>query len=48
MKEHELQSYLRSLNGGWMDLENTVDTFKSGPPGSEVRGIAVSWMSYTA
>jgi putative NIF3 family GTP cyclohydrolase 1 type 2 len=48
MKAYELQSYLRSLNGGWMDLENTVDTFKSGPPGSEVRGIAVSWMSYTA
>ena len=24
MLAKELQSYLRSLNGGWMDLENTV------------------------
>ncbi len=31
-----------------MDLEKTVDTFKSGSPEVEVRGIAVSWMSTTA
>jgi putative NIF3 family GTP cyclohydrolase 1 type 2 len=30
-----------------MDLEHTVDTFKAGNPEAEVRGIAVSWMSYT-
>jgi hypothetical protein len=29
-----------------MDLENTVDTFKSGDPSSQVTGIAVGWMSY--
>lgn len=48
MLAKELQSYLRSLNGGWMDLENTVDTFKSGSPEVEVKGIAVSWMSTRA
>ena len=47
MKIHEIQSHLRSLNGGWMDLEKTVDTFKSGDPKAEVTGIAVGWMSYT-
>jgi putative NIF3 family GTP cyclohydrolase 1 type 2 len=44
----DLQSYLRSLDGGWMDLENTVDTFKSGSPDVEIKGIAVSWMSTRA
>ena len=29
-----------------MDLENTVDTFKAGDPDTDVRGIAVGWMSY--
>jgi len=47
MKARELQSYLRSLNGGWMKLEKTVDTFKAGDPEAEIRGIAVGWMSYT-
>ena len=47
MRASELQSHLRSLNGGWMDLENTVDTYKSGDPEAEVTGIAVSWMSTT-
>jgi len=41
----ELQDYLRSLNGGWMDLHATVDTFKSGGPETQVTGITVSWMS---
>jgi len=45
MLAKDLQTYLRSLNGGWMDLETTVDTFKSGDPEAEVAGIAVSWMS---
>src|SRR5512139_3975060 len=47
MKAIEIQSYLRSLNRGWMDLDKTVDTFKAGDPQAEVRGIAVGWMSYT-
>lgn len=47
MRARELQSYLRSLNGGWMNLEKSVDTFKAGDPESEVCGIAVGWMSYT-
>lgn len=47
MLAQNLQDYFRSLNGGWMDLEKTVDTFKSGDPSAEVRGIAVSWMSTT-
>jgi len=46
MHARDLQAYLRSLNGGWMDLEKTVDTFKAGDPDTEVRGIAVGWMSY--
>ncbi len=45
MLAKDLQSYLRSLNGGWMDLDRTVDTFKAGDPEAEVTGIAVSWMS---
>ena len=47
MKAYELQSYLQTLNRGWVDSEKTVDTFKSGEPNSEVQGIAVAWMSYT-
>ena len=47
MKASELQSYLRSHNGGWMKLDRTVDTFKAGDPESDIRGIAVGWMSYT-
>lgn len=47
MRAKDVQTHLRSLNGGWVNLEKTVDTFKSGDPESEVRGIAVSWMSTT-
>jgi putative NIF3 family GTP cyclohydrolase 1 type 2 len=47
MNARDLLAYLRQLNGGWMNLANTVDTFKSGDPSIEVRGIAVGWMSYT-
>ena len=46
MKVDELQAFLRSLNGGWLMPEDTVDTFKAGNPRSEVRAIAVGWMSY--
>jgi putative NIF3 family GTP cyclohydrolase 1 type 2 len=47
VRAKDVLAYLRSLNGGWLDLERTVDTFKSGDPEAEVRGIAVSWMSTT-
>lgn len=43
----EVHSYLKSLDGGWVDWKKTVDTFKSGSPEAEVKGIAVGWMSYT-
>jgi len=47
MKASDLQAYFRSLNGGWLDPQDTVDTFKSGSPDAEIHGIAVGWMSYT-
>ena len=47
MNVNDLQAYLRSLNGGWLKEEDTVDTFKAGDPQSEVSGIAVGWMSYS-
>jgi putative NIF3 family GTP cyclohydrolase 1 type 2 len=47
MRAGDLQDYLRSLDGGWMNLSATVDTFKAGDPNTEIRGIAVGWMSYT-
>lgn len=47
MTAQELLDYFRSLNGGWVDPEKTVDTIKAGDPGTEIRGIAVGWMSYT-
>lgn len=48
MRASDVQTYLRSLNGGWVNPEKTVDTFKSGDPEAEVSGIAVSWMSTMA
>jgi len=47
VKAGDIQDYLRSLDRGWIDLEETVDTFKSGGPEVEVTGIGVGWMSYT-
>lgn len=47
MKAAEVQAYLRSLDGGWVNEGDTVDTWKAGDPQSEVTGIAVAWMSYT-
>lgn len=43
----EVNDYLNSLGTEWVDLSKTVDTFKSGAPEIEVKGIAVAWMSYT-
>ncbi|HUU28903.1 MAG TPA: Nif3-like dinuclear metal center hexameric protein [archaeon] len=42
----DVYNYLRSLDSGWVDWSDTVDTFKSGGPEVQVRGIAVGWMSY--
>ena len=42
----EVYGYLKSLDGGWVQWKKTVDTFKSGSPEAEVKGIAVAWMSY--
>jgi putative NIF3 family GTP cyclohydrolase 1 type 2 len=47
MKAKEVQTYLRSLNGGWVNVDKTVDTFKAGDPETELTGIAVAWMGYT-
>ena len=47
MKAREVREYLQSLDGGWVNWERTVDTFKAGDPEMEVKGIAVGWMSYT-
>jgi len=47
MEARELRQYLRSMDGGWVNWKDTVDTFKSGDPEAEVKGIAVGWMSYT-
>lgn len=47
MKGIELQQYLQSLDTGWVNREQTVDTFKAGDPETELTGVAVGWMSYT-
>ena len=47
MKARDVREYLKTMDGGWLNWENTVDTFKSGDPTTEVRGIAVGWMGYT-
>ncbi|WP_101295801.1 Nif3-like dinuclear metal center hexameric protein [Halegenticoccus soli] len=46
MKASEIRTYLRSLDDGWVDWDDTVDTFKTGDPHADVEGIAVGWMSY--
>ncbi len=48
MKAIELQTYLQSLSGDWSYPDNTVDTFKSGNPETEITGVAIAWMSYTS
>jgi len=47
MRAGEIEAHLRTLNGGWVDYRDTVDTWKGGSPDVEVSGIAVGWMSYT-
>ena len=47
MNAEDIRKYLKTMDDGWVNWENTVDTFKSGDPKSEVRGIAVGWMGYT-
>jgi len=44
---HNLQSYLQSLNAGWVDTAHTVDTIIAGDANAAITGIAVGWMSYT-
>ena len=46
MRAMQIQEHLRQLNGGWLDVNNTVDTFKAGDPDTPVTGIGVGWMSY--
>lgn len=43
----EVYAFLKSLDGGWVKWDNTVDTFKAGSPETAVKGIAVAWMPYT-
>jgi putative NIF3 family GTP cyclohydrolase 1 type 2 len=47
MKARELQEYLRTLAGDWMDWDTTVDGFEFGDPETEIKGIAIGWLSYT-
>ncbi len=42
----DVQAYLRSLDGGWVDRNGTVDTFKAGDPQTVLTGIGVAWMGY--
>ncbi len=42
-----VREYLFGLDGGWVNTDDTVDTFKAGGPDNQVNGIAVGWMSYT-
>lgn len=47
MQAREVHDWLRSLEDGWVDWDDSVDGFKQGDPEAEVEGIAVGWMSYT-
>ncbi len=46
IKAKELYEYLKMLDGGWVQWDSTVDTFKAGDPETVVSGIAVGWMGY--
>ncbi|MFB6087395.1 MAG: Nif3-like dinuclear metal center hexameric protein [Haloarculaceae archaeon] len=48
MHARDVQRHLRDMDGGWVDPDETVDTFKVGDPGTEVEAIAVAWMSTAA
>ena len=47
MRALDLDQHMREV-GTWVDWKETVDTFKSGKPSLEVRGIAVAWQSQYA
>lgn len=47
MNAFDVQSHLYSLRGPGPYPSPGVDNFKAGDPRTEVRGIAVAWMSYT-
>lgn len=47
MQAREVRDHLLSLGRGWVDPSATWDVFHAGDPATEVRGIAVGWMSYT-
>ncbi|MEO2004628.1 MAG: Nif3-like dinuclear metal center hexameric protein [Candidatus Poribacteria bacterium] len=47
MTANDVREHLKTLDGGWVDWDNTVDTIKIGDPNVELTGIAVGWMSYT-
>lgn len=47
VRARDVRDHLIGLNGGWLNVEKTVDTFKCGDPETLVRGIAVGWMPYT-
>jgi len=44
MRALEIDQHMREV-GTWVDWSQTVDTFKSGDPRMDVRGIAVAWQS---
>ena len=44
MRAVEIDKHMRAV-GAWVDWSQTVDTFKSGDPNVNVRGIAVAWQS---
>ena len=47
MRAIDIYDRLRAMDHGWVDWNNTVDTFKAGDPQAEVTGVAVGWMGYT-
>ncbi len=46
MRIGEIEEYLRSLDGGWVNRAKTVDRFIYGDPDAQLTGICVGWMSY--
>jgi len=44
VRASDVDRHMRAL-GTWVNWEQTVDTFKSGDPECDVRGIAVAWQS---
>jgi putative NIF3 family GTP cyclohydrolase 1 type 2 len=42
----EVYAYLRSLDRGWVDWEQSTDRIIIGPDDPPISGIAVGWMSY--